>query len=173
MNMKLIGSTLVSLVICCGVVGSCYSTAASATLKEARPGSVPQGWKTYRYGEVRISVPSDWTAEHCPGFMLGLPYFRLGIPKQSQCQAGLEDANTVTLSPLPPGDHDYWQCPAIRVNGLLVHIGPCGSSNPFGRVFYVIPSLGVQAMGTGTNTENVTGPGTGTVVGQVLHTLRR
>ena len=175
MNTKWIETTLASLVICSGVVGSGYSTAASATMRETRPDSIPHGWRTYRYGRVRISVPSDWTAVHCPVLFLSAPgTLDLGKPTvPTQCPAGFEDGNTVTLSSLPPGDYYAALCPTIRVNGLLVHVGPCGSSNPGGMVFYVIPSLGVQAVGTGTNTENVTGPGTETVVGRVLHTLRR
>jgi hypothetical protein len=176
MDMKRIGTTVASLVIASSLLGTCFSAIASATMRTSHPASVPRGWKTYTYGKAIISVPSDWAVERnhaCP--VRSAPgTLNLGTPKRpSECPAPeYLDANTVRLSPLLPSDL-LESCPTISVNGLRVHVGPCGSSDPGGLVYYVIPSLGVQAVGTGTNNENVTGPGTGTVVGRVLHTLRR
>ena len=93
----------------------------------------------------------------------------------SNCQVVIRDSNTVTLTPIPEtATIGPLVCPPMRrMNGLRVSVGPCGSSDAAGLVIYLIPSLGVEAVGTGTSTENVTGAGEGTIVGRVLHTLRQ
>jgi hypothetical protein len=96
----------------------------------------------------------------------------LGPSKGAACSPEIRQGNSVTVTPLPAGTADQSQC-SIRLNGLRVYFGPCTSSNAAGVIFYDIPSLGIRAEGMGRGNENVTGPGTGTVVGQVLHTLRR
>jgi hypothetical protein len=97
----------------------------------------------------------------------------LGVPKVlSNCTELPPNLRTVTLTPLPADGAQQSQC-AFKMNGVRVYFGPCTSSNPAGVVVYEIPSLGIRAKGMGTGSENVTGPGTGTVVGRVLQTLRR
>jgi len=177
--MKRIGTMVVALVLASGVLGAWFSAIGSgAERTTSHPVLVPLGWKTYTYGNARISVPNDWAVvrnNNCPvrsapgtlelGSAMGL------LPP---CPGGVRDANVVTLGSLPRGGlHTSSQCARIRVNGLAMLVGPCGSSNAGGIVIYWVPALGVQAVGMGTNSENVTGPGTGTVVGRVLHTLRR
>ena len=63
-------------------------------------------------------------------------------------------------------------CPAITVNGLSVHVLPCTGSSDKGIVQYLVPSLGIEAVGAGTSGEDVTGTGTDNIVDQALHTLR-
>ena len=128
-------------------------------------------------GNAKISVPSDWVvhgARHCVNRSAS-GTLQLGSPKfLSKCQVVDRDANTVTLTPIPTGGIARPSvCPPMKMNGLQVIVGPCGSSDSAGLVSYVIPVLGVEATGTGTFTENVTGPGEGTIVGRVLHTLRK
>jgi hypothetical protein len=82
--------------------------------------------------------------------------------------------NSVTIAPLLPGStFRQTACPPVKVNRLTVYIGPCSTSNAAGITEWSVPALEVQALGTGTASENVTGSGDGTVVGRVLHTLRR
>ena len=176
MIMKRIGTTVASMVISFSLLGAWFPTTASAALRTNHPVSIPQGWKTYTYRLLRISVPSDWAVEHvnntCP--VRSAPgTLNLSGSKISLCYTGTGNANSVTLLSLP-ADNEYMSlCPTISVNGLAAKVGPCGGSNAAGIVVYWIPALGVQAVGTGTDNENVTGPGTGTVVGRILHTLRR
>jgi hypothetical protein len=99
----------------------------------------------------------------------------LGPPKgppYASCPADAGQANSVTVTPLPAGAPYQLQC-AIKMNGLRVYVGPCSTSDAAGIVFYDIPSLGVRAEGMSGSGDKVTGLGTGTVVGRVLHTLRR
>ncbi len=167
---------VVSLVIAPVLLGAWSPTFASAAQRTSHPVSVPRGWKTYTYGKARISVPGTWAVEHeddCP--VRSAPgTLSLGIPAApSVCAALLGAADTVRLVPLSAPNPFVSLCPTIRVHGLSVKVGPCGSSNAAGVVIYWVPALGVQAEGTGSADENVTGPATGTVVGRVLHTLRR
>ena len=138
---------------------------------------MPRGWKTYTYGEAEISVPGDWVVHQTyPCLDRAAPgTLELGRPVVlSNCQAILRDATTVTLSPIPTGAINRSSvCPPREMNGQQVYVGPCTTSNPAGIVEYLMPALGVEAVGTGRNNENVTGPGATTVVGRVLHTLRR
>jgi hypothetical protein len=135
--------------------------------------SVPTGWKTFTYGKAKISVPPSWTVvthdgcanSSAPGVLA------LGAPSSlANCPMG---ANSIVVSSLSQGDQQAISlCPTIRVNGLTVHVLPCSTSNAPGIVQYLIPALGIEAVGTGTNGEPVSGTGTDSVVGQVLHTLR-
>lgn len=176
MNIRRIGTTVAPLVIASIVLGPLFSVTTSATLRSHHPSSVPKGWKTYTYGKARISSTGDWAVERdsdCP-IRSASGTLSLGNPKRlSQCPDGFPNANLGMLSPLSGGDHYNSLCPPIRVNGLDMNVGRCATSDAAGIVIYWVPALGVQAVGTGTNSENVTGPGTGTVVGRVLHTLRR
>jgi hypothetical protein len=176
MHTKRIGAMLASFVIGASGLGACSSTSTTAVSTTPVSAAVPPGWKTVSFGKARISVPSTWTVEHgdrCPDHSVpGM--LRLAPPTQGtqQCPASFVDANTVSLSLLQAGPNPTSWCPLVRINGLRVHVGPCRGTDPLGIVLYSVPSLGIYAAGTGTADENVTGPGTGTVVGQVLHTLR-
>lgn len=169
-------ATAVALALIAATVGAGCSTTSSGRASPSSTVAVPRGWKTYTYGKAQISVPSAWaviTNYACPGSgSTGTLY--LGPPKgppYASCPADVGQANSVTLTPLPAGAIDQAQC-AIKVNGLGVYVGPCTTSDPAGLVWYDIPSLGIRAQGMGGSGEDVTGPGTGTEVGRVLHTLR-
>jgi len=152
------------------------TTPATATTRTHHSVSIPHGWRSYSFERARISVPSSWAVRHndgncpdrsAPGTLV------LGPPKRpALCSSGMANANTVSLSVLPANDPLVTSCPKSKVNGLVVIVAPCGSSDPAGIVLYLIPALRVQAEGTGTSDEDVTGPGAGTIVGRVLHTIR-
>jgi hypothetical protein len=170
-------ATTLALLLIGATVGAAWSTTTSAGAPPSTTAAVPHGWKTYTYGKAQVSVPSDWAVRTnylCPGSKsTGTLY--LGPPKgppYASCPADVGETNSVTVTPLPAGAPDQSQCP-IKLNGLRVYVGPCSTSDAAGIVLYDIPSLGVRAEGMGGSGENVTGPGSGTVVGQVLHTLRR
>lgn len=160
------------------IVPSTFAS-CSSTSGPAPPRSIPSGWKSYTFGEAEISVPADWTIHRtykcidrsAPGTLqLGRRPTDL-----SDCETVFRNANTVTLSSPPPASYlkRPFFCPAMKLNGLEVDVGPCGTSDPAAIVEYVAPSLGVEAVGTGTVKEDVTGSGAGTIVGRVLHTLRK
>jgi hypothetical protein len=165
---------LAALTVITIATAACGSTATTGATTTTPPtASIPIGWKTYAYGKAKISVPPSWTlvsstgcAERsAPGVLA------LGPPKSlTNCPPG---SNSIVVSSLPAGDAKAMSlCPAITVNGLSVHVLPCGGTRDRGIVQYLVPALGVEAVGTGTNGEDVAGTGTATVVGQALHTLR-
>jgi hypothetical protein len=152
---------------------------AVATDAGARASPVPKGWKTYAYAQATISVPRSWAVRHngyrctqhpnAPGTLFLLPQSGSDL-----CVRSTFDTNSVTISPLRAGTaYREPSCPPAKVNGLTIYVGPCGSSNTGGITLWSVPALGVQALGTGTASENVTGSGNGTVIGRILHTLRR
>lgn len=158
------------------VVGVASPAMATAAAKTGHAASIPHGWRSYSYQGARISVPNDWAVvrggncqnRSTPGTLY------LGMPTQPWlCSSVLANANTVTLSSLPGRVDPFLDsCPRIQVHDLNVMVGPCTSSNAAGIVLYLIPALRLEAEGTGTSGENVTGPGADTIVGRVLHTLR-
>jgi hypothetical protein len=177
MNSRLSGIALVSLVVAAAVCASCTSkTVKSGNTSPRKTTTLPHGWKTYTYEQARISIPRDWavvTNYLCAGLSsVGTLY--LGLPKgppYASCPSDHGQGESVTITPLPAGTADQSQC-SFKMNGLRVHFGPCTSSNAAGVIFYDIPALGIRAEGRGRSNQNVTGPGTRTVVGQVLHTIR-
>jgi hypothetical protein len=178
MNNRLSTRTaLISLVVAAATGAWCTSTAGGSGNTSLRKAvGIPRGWKTHTYEKARISIPSDWavvTNYLCAGSRsVGTLY--LGPPKgppYASCPSDVGQGESVTITPLPAGTADQSQC-SFKMNGLRVHFGPCTSSNAAGVIFYDIPALGIRAEGVGSGNQNVTGPGTNTVVGQVLHTIR-
>jgi hypothetical protein len=136
---------------------------------------IPKGWRTYTYGATALSVPKMWVVVHgavcppttSPGTLAFGPaaYVSYGCSPRGP---GVE----VSVLPLPlgynlPSSRGYEEasCPPIRINGLRVHVGPCSSSNPAGDIVWTIPSLGIQAVGTGINAY--------ALLNHVLHTIHR
>jgi hypothetical protein len=144
--------------------------AVSAT---AHPVAIPAGWRTYTYGKAQISVPPTWTlvtGGHCPDHN-AQGILALGAPTRlTNCPVGVAN---VVVAALSPGDAKARAgCPAIRVDGRDAYVLPCRTAGSKDIVQYLVPALGVQAVGSGTAGQNVSGPGETTVVGRVLHTLR-
>ena len=139
--------------------------------------SVPAGWRTDTYGNVKISIPKGWAEQLGQGCPVpgAVGTLNLGDLKRSNSCPNPTNVNMVTLMKLPSNVFNGFgrTCPPRSLNGLRIYVGPCTSSNPAGLVYYVVPSLGIEAVGQGTSDENVTGPGSGTVVGRILHTLRK
>jgi hypothetical protein len=87
------------------------------------------------------------------------------------CPAYSFSVNSVTITPAPLHPSDA--CTRLgKVNGLMVYVTPCSSSNAAGITEWTVPSLGVQAVATQAGGSSV-GSGSSTVVGRVLHTLRK
>lgn len=138
---------------------------------------IPQTWRSYTFGRVWISAPADWTVLHddnCPG-LSSVGALELGLPADGSesCPSGMANRDVVRVSTLPRGDPLVDSCPRIPIHGLEVTVTPCTSSNPAGAVLYLIPTLGVEALGTGGVDDNVTGPVARSLVDRVLHTIRR
>jgi hypothetical protein len=165
----LTGASISALVIC-------LPPSIVAAARSGHSAVVPTGWKSYTYGIARISVPRNWmvirTGNCLPRSAPGMLVLG-GSTRPSACGAEGSNANIVSLMALPSPDWLLTTCPKIKINHLRVTVGPCTSSNVGGVVLYLIPALGIQAEGIGTAAENVRGPGTGTIVGRVLHTIRR
>ena len=159
--------------------GTADRTSTTAT-NPAAAVSTPRGWKTYVYEQAAISVPANWrvvTDHACPG-PKGPGTLVLGLPSQSAVgcadSAQFAIADTVTLATFPEAisDPGLGSCAPTPVNGLEVYIGPCSSSDAKGLIWWVVPALGVQAQGTQRGGRS-TGKLSTTVVGRVLHSLRR
>jgi hypothetical protein len=159
------------LAVSASACGSATTSATSTT--EPPTASIPIGWKTYAYGRAKISVPPGWilvSSQGCadssaPGVLA------LGAPRSlANCPVG---GNSIVVSSLPSGDAKAMSlCPAITVNGLRVHVLPCTGHRDKGIVQYLVPALGIEAVGAGATGEDVTGTGTDSIVSQALHTLR-
>jgi hypothetical protein len=156
-----------------GLVASACGSPTAPTATPAVHVTVPAGWKTYSYAGSTISVPADWavaTSEGCTvGSGQGL--LVLGAPKVLRnCPVGVD---SVVIASLSPGDRAATAaCPSTTINGLTTYVLPCRADDGTNIVQYLVPSLAIEAVGSGTAGENVSGSGTNTVVGQVLHTLR-
>lgn len=160
----------------CGTNGGASPTTtthAGATLTD-------RGWKTFVYEQAAISAPANWrvvTDYVCPE-PRGPGTLFLGPSQQpgELCPQFALNVNSVTLTGVPeaisgPG---VVTCPPSRLNGLVVYVEPCASNDVVagGLSRLVIPGLGVQARATQIGGGGI-GSGPSTVVGQVLHTLRR
>ncbi len=190
MTIERIGTTLVGLLIaiCPVLLAACGQSptaqqAAERSFQTKRPGCcasppstlVPEGWDTYTYGEANISVPSDWivvTNYACPEPKDPGTLF-LGPPTGpgEVCPQYLLSVDSVTLRPVPLDPSDA--CTRTgEINGLLVDIIPCASSNTTSFTAWTVPSLGIEAVAARAEGGSV-GFRSSTVVQSVLHTLRR
>jgi hypothetical protein len=174
-----IGRWPLALLAICAMVLICSTAGATVASTRTHTASTPRGWKTYTYGKTAISVPKTWVVRHagygCDDNSVPVSgtLFLLSQSSGDVCVRSNSNINSVTISPLLPGGiYRQTACPPIKLNRLTIYIGPCSSSNAAGITVWSVPALGVQALGTGTASENVTGNGNGTVVGRVLHTLR-
>ena len=163
MRRSSVSASVALIILVAGALCSCSSTTSTSPNRHDR---VSVGWQTYTYGKARISVPSNWAVEHndtCP--VESAPgTLSLGSPKRySGCPHSDDQTNQVILSSVPAGEPPPSQCPTIKMNGLRVTVGPCGSSDADGAIYYYIPSLGVKAVGLT--------PGSGTVESRVLQRL--
>ena len=153
----------------CGPGASTGTTTVPATT----PVPVPSGWHSYRFARATISVPPGWVVDtdHGCGDPSATGVLALGDPTSlADCPV---DADSVEVSALTPAEERAVSlCPTITVNGLAATILPCRTGKPTDIVEYLVPALGVEAVGSGTPGADVGGTGTQTVVGQVLHTLR-
>ena len=149
------------------------STTDSSTTTTTSPVVVPAGWKSYTYGRATVSVPADWTvatSTGCPpGPAQGL--LVLGAPDHlANCPVGVD---SVVVGSISAGQiKAAATCPAIMLDGQRATVLPCHAGDGTNIVQYLVPGLGIVAVGNGSPGENVSGTGTNTVVGQVLHTLR-
>jgi len=133
----------------------------------------PKGWKTYAYGKVAISVPSNWSIDTCPT-PSAAGTLDLEPLKMACSDIDNSDTNTVTLRPatvsLRQIEQDGNYC-IVKVNRLTVALSPCTSSRGDGSL-WIIPSVGISASAF----EKGSGPvGFLTVspVNRVLRTIRR
>ena len=166
---------LVLVLAACGTEGS---ASPSTTTAHQVTASTPRRWKTYIYEQAAISVPANWKvvtdyvcpAPSGPGTLFLGPSREPGVLCQNYALA----VDSVTLTPVPEGisDPELTTCSPSSVHGLTVYVGPCGSSNPAGLTWWMIPELGIEAQASESGGSWV-GQGSSTVVGRVLHTLRR
>jgi len=168
-------SSVALVILVGGILCACSPTRTASVRRNVR---VPVGWKTYTYGRAKISVPGKWaviTDYVCPEFRPeGALY--LGPPRElgAGC-AGSGQEDSVTIEPIPPGLHfqgETCRDPA-KVNGLIVYIPHCASSDPSGSISWAIPLLDLMAVVTTPSTENAAADGTSTTVGRALNTIRR
>jgi hypothetical protein len=120
--------------------------------------SIPKGWNSYTYGEVKISVPKSWAVKHntnCPNtsapgvLLLGFPKVLENCPEyqySTSVVAVYDSVGTITQTGNP-----------IKVNGLTVDVS-FGSPK---QLEWTVPSLGLQVTASGSEGE------------RILHTLRR
>jgi hypothetical protein len=159
------------------------TTVPSSTPATTASVRAPAGWVTHVYHHTAIAVPTSWTVVNEPQC---LPSAKVGLlvlgdhpgPALSCPTEASGTVPSVTVTPLisPPSDAvappAVLQCPVMTVNGLKVHVGPCGSSDTGGPTWWAIPALDVQVETTNSG-GSVPETGTSTIVGKVLHTVHR
>jgi hypothetical protein len=130
------------------------------------------------YEQVAISVPSDWqvvTNYVCPEAQ-GPGTLFLGPSKDPEvfCPEYRLDVDSVTVTSVPDAALPPPQvtCAPISVHGLAFDVEPCSSSDASGDTTWLVSGLGIEALATQGGGSSV-GGGSATVVGTVLHTLRR
>jgi len=154
----------------------------TATVASTDPARVPTGWSTHVYGKAAVSVPATWSVEldaNCPSatqvgtlFLGGprdpglfCPFYRLSGPTVTVTNVGLPGLGS------GPAQQDA--CNPITVNHLRVFVGPCERTrNAGGMTTWTIPALGAQAVAI-TSESGSTGSRAGTVVDEVLRSIRR
>jgi len=173
MNMERSGAVLISVLVGAMICASCSpaKVTSPAPPTPTTGTSAPHGWQTFTYGRAAISVPHDWSVI-CPE-VKPQDALTLGSSKTSgPCPPRNE--NSVTLSAiLDAAALASSSCGPTRVNSLPVYVGPCSSSNPSGITVWSFPTLGVQAVGAGGPSDDVTELHSGAVVDRVLYTIRR
>jgi hypothetical protein len=112
-----------------------------------------------------VATPQGCAARPAQGILvLGTPELLAHCP---------DNVASVVVAPFPSGDPAAMAtCPPIELHGLTAYVLPCHTGDGTNIVQYLVPSLGIEAVGSGTPGEDVGGSGTNTVVGEVLHTLR-
>lgn len=173
---------LVGLVVAGAACGT--TTVPSSTPATMASVRAPAGWVTHVYQHTAIAVPTSWTVVNEP---LCPPRARVGLlslgeaPGTAAASCPPEpfpSVPAVTVTPLSSPSSDavappaVLRCPVITVNGLTVHVGPCGSSDTGGATWWAIPELNVQLVATDSG-GTVPEAGTSTVVGKILHTVHR
>jgi hypothetical protein len=166
------------------VLSGCSSSAAPGQSKPAPSltAQLPSGWRTHVYGKAALSVPASWVVvldASCPPsakygtlFLGGLRY--PGI----SCPAALGSGPAITVTHLgltgPGSQPTSPNCNPHTVNHLRVFVGPCATADIVngGLTIWTIPTFGIQVSAV-TNDDVYTGARTDTLVGKVLHTIRR
>jgi hypothetical protein len=119
--------------------------------------SVPEGWKTYTYGQAAISVPGSWEVKRdsncpntaAPGALL------LGYPKTLEyCLAYRSTASYVALIDATDGSGSGSTASGEKpemINGLPVYVG-FGSP---AALEWTVPALGIEITGTGPLADSI------------------
>lgn len=178
---------LVVLAVVAGAGLILSGCSSSASPEQSKPASslaaqLPNGWRTQVYGKAAISVPANWTVvldASCPPSSKYGTLF-LGGPRIPgiSCPAPLGSGPAITvmqLGQLGLGSQPVSpNCNPHTVNHLRVFVGPCPASDHVngGLTTWTIPALGIQ-VSAGTNDNVYTGVSIDTLVGKVLHTIRR
>jgi hypothetical protein len=159
------------------------STFPASSPASTRATGTPSGWVTHVYQHIAITVPASWTMANeplCwPPAKVGLLVLGYHPGPAASCPADPSPGvPSVTVTPLSSPSSDavappaVLQCPVIVVNGLKVHVGPCGSSDTGGSTWWAIPALNVQLVATNRG-GSVPETGTTSVVGKVLYSVHR
>ncbi len=159
-------TALLALVAAGSLLTACGNTNSNAAEK-SNSVSIPNGWKTYIFDGLAISVPRSWSVAFgnsgcsigAPGLLAleGTPVLAQGCPAISR-----PNANTVRVSVFSPGGLKNRTCPSISqpqtVNAAVVCVGPRSMAD---TSEWVVPSLGAGVSGSGP------------MASHVMHTIRR
>ncbi len=161
------------------VATGCWSTNAApgTTTTAGHPASNTSGWVVHVYGSAAISVPPNWVVENnstCltmgrSGTLLLGP-----TPPGPICSEAIANQTSVNIVPLSPNALRYAPCIRARIksNGMTVYIEPCSTSDASGEIIWLIPALNVEVCAI-DGSAAFNGTSTDTVVGRVLHSIRR
>ena len=159
-------AAVAALVAAGSLLAACSNNGSKPAEKNSSV-SFPNGWKTYTFDGLAISVPKSWSIAlgnsgcsiGAPGLLVleGAPVLAQGCPAISR-----PNTNTVRVSVFSPGGLKERTCPSISkgqiVNAALVCVGPRSIAD---TAEWVIPSLGAGVSGSGP------------MANEVMHTIRR
>ena len=156
-GLLVIAAVVTSVIFRGDLKNAVIKTAASGTASTV---SVPSGWKTYTYGKLALAVPATWAVKHDTACQTGggEGLLLLGRPTNpSSCTPPRAPTNLVAVTQFQGKVTKYIVgIRPVSLNGVPVYyepINPGGGQVGGGEWF--IPSLGVQVVITGPDTDQI------------------
>ena len=164
MNMRRIEGAAASLLAAGTMCAACSSSMTAKGTPTIHTASVSRCWKTYSYDDAKISVPSTWDVIRdaaCPK-IVKRGTLLLGLPMHTfDCALSDYTINFVAVTSMPPDDMYGPECQADVIVNRLPASESCNTSGSLGTIFLQVPSLRIEAAGSGPDAN------------LVLDTLRR
>jgi hypothetical protein len=160
MNTKPLGTMLVSLLAIAAMTTSCTATIETSIGQPSSNATVPSGWKTYTYRKLALAVPATWVVRHETACQTGGEDGLLLLGRSTSlpsCSSSQAPTNVVAVTQLRGKITKFIVgVKPVPLNGVSVYYEPIlpGAGQVAGGEWF-IPSLGVQVVITGPDTDQV------------------